>query len=119
MDWISRWGFGVAVVVAAVLGAGVGTTVSLPSDIPGVALQAAPVYRLEVGAAIFVGLYVVAMALVLAFQNRGFTEIGSGGVRAHDLTELPRALLTQEGALNVLLEVVDELEDLRVDREEN
>jgi hypothetical protein len=96
----------------------VGVTVAVPSDVPAVALQAPAVYRLEVGGAIFVGLYVVTMAFGLALQNRAFTEIGSDGVRARSLSDLPGTLMAQEGALNVLLEVVDELEGLRDHRNE-
>lgn len=59
----------------------IGTTAAVPAEIPGVALKAAAVYRLEVGGAIFVSLYVTAMAFALSLQNRGFTEIGGNGVR--------------------------------------
>jgi hypothetical protein len=66
---------GGAMVIAALVGA----RVPVPAEVPGVALQAVAVYRLEVGGAIFVGLYVITMAFVLALQNRAFTEIGTGG----------------------------------------
>lgn len=111
--WFARWGFAATVGVAVLIAAFVGLTVAVPPDVPGIALRAAAVYRLEVAGAIFVGLYVVTMALVLALQNRAFTEFGTGGVRPGNLTDLPSALMTQEGALNVLYEVVDELGDLR------
>lgn len=83
--WLARWGFAALVMVAAAAGLAVGATVPIPPDLPSVALRATALYRLEVGAATFVGLYVAAMALVLAFQNRAFTEFGTGGVKATNL----------------------------------
>jgi ABC-type multidrug transport system fused ATPase/permease subunit len=116
--WLARWGFAALVGAAALVGLGVSATVALPTAIPGVALQAAPVYRLEVGGAIFVGLYLVAMSFVLALQNRAFTEIGTGGMRARSLVDLPTTLRTHERALEGLLEVLDEIWDLRDDPKE-
>jgi hypothetical protein len=113
-----RWGFAALVGAAALAGLGASATVALPADIPGVALQAAPVYRLEVGGAIFIGLYLAAMAFVLALQNRAFTEIGTGGMRARSLGDLPTTLRTHERALKGLLEVLDEIWDLRDDPRE-
>jgi hypothetical protein len=106
------------VAAVAVVGLIGGATVALPSDIPAVALQAAPVYRLEVGGVIFAGLYLAAMAFVLALQNRAFTEIGTDGLRAQSLVDLPTALRTNERALQGLLEVLDEIWALRDDPEE-
>jgi hypothetical protein len=77
--WIERWGFAMLVGSAMVLGFVVGATVAVPTDIPAIALQAVPVYRLEVGAALFVGLYVVSMAFVLALRNRGFPRSARAG----------------------------------------
>jgi hypothetical protein len=118
LHWIARWGFAAMVGAAVVASLFAGVMVAVPSDVPAIALQAPAVYRLEVGGAIFAGLYVVTMAFVLALQNRAFTEIGTRGVRAQSLSDLPGALMAQEGALNVLLEVVDELEGLRDHRNE-
>jgi hypothetical protein len=115
--WMARWGFAVLVSVASMAGLIAGATVAVPGDVPGIALQATAVYRLEVGAAMFLGLYFVAMAFVLALRNRAFTEIGTGGIRAESLGELPRALLTQERALGVLSDMVDEIGNLRDERE--
>ena|GEM_PF-3625667 len=78
---VVRWGFTAMVVVAIALGVVAAATVAPPADIPAVALRAIVVYRLEVGAAVFFGLYVATMALVLAMHNRGFTEIGGAGVK--------------------------------------
>ena len=60
----------------------VAITVTPPADLPSVALRASPVFRVEVGAAVFIALYLATMAFVLALHNRGFTEIGTSGVRA-------------------------------------
>ena len=68
--------------------------------------------------AIFIGLYLVAMAFVLALQNRAFTEIGAGGMRARSLADLPMTLRTHERALGGLLEVLDEIWHLRDDPRE-
>lgn len=76
---LARWGFAAMVGTAIVATLFAGVTVAVPSDVPAVALQAPAVYRLEVGGATFVGLYVVTMALFLALQNRAFTEIGTDG----------------------------------------
>jgi hypothetical protein len=104
--------------VAAAIGLLVAAKVAIPPAIPGIALQAEPVYRLEVGGALFIGLYLVAMAFVLALRNRAFTEIGTGGMRARSLGDLPTTLRTHERALKGLLEVLDEIWDLRDDPRE-
>ena len=67
--WLERWGFSVLVGAAAMAGLIVGATVAILADVPGVALQAVPVYRLEVSGAIFAGLCVAAPALVLALRG--------------------------------------------------
>jgi hypothetical protein len=95
----------VAVGAAALVGLATGTTVELPTAIPNLALQAAPVYRLEVGAAIFAGLYLVAMAFVLALHNHGFTEFGAAGVRSRRLDEMSEAVLAQEESMELLSEI--------------
>jgi membrane-bound ClpP family serine protease len=116
--WVARWGFATMIGVAAAVSGVVAAKVAVPSAIPGIALEAEPVYRLEVGGAIFIGLYLVAMAFVLALQNRAFTEIGTGGMRARSLSDLPMTLRTHERALKGLLEVLDEIWDLRDDPKE-
>jgi hypothetical protein len=108
---MERWGFAVLVGCAAVLGSMVALTVAVPMDVPAVALQAAPVYRLEVGGALFGGLYLASMAFVLALRNRGFTEIGTSGVRAHDLGHLPEAIVADRLALDELAAAAAELKE--------
>lgn len=114
--WIAHWGFAVLVAVAMAIGFVAGATVAIPVDIPSAALRSAAVYRVEVGGAIFVALYFVAVAFALALRNRGFTDIGTSGIRAGELSEVPVSLLTQERALGVLFEKVSEIEDLRHER---
>jgi membrane-bound ClpP family serine protease len=114
-QWLVRWGFAGVVGAVAIASLLVAVTVAIPADVPGFALAAAPVYRLEVGGAIFVGLYLAATAFVLALQNRAFTEFGSGGMRARSLVDLPTALQTNDRALNGLLEVLDGIWRLRED----
>jgi hypothetical protein len=75
---LARWGFAALVVAAIVVGFFAAATVTPPPELPTVALRAEAVYRVEVGGAVFIGLYVATMALSLALHNRGFTEFGSG-----------------------------------------
>ena len=117
MSWLVRWGFATMVGVCAVIGVLVAVTVPIPPDVPGIALQAAPVYRLEVGAAIFAGLYLLVTSLGLALQNRAFTEFGTGGVRARSLRDLPTTLRQHERALEVLADIVYDIRDPRDDPE--
>ena len=108
-----RWGFAAMVAVAIAVGLAVAVTVAPPADIPSFALRAEPVYRVEVGAAIFFGLYLATMALVLAMHNRGFTELGTGGVRARDLAELESTAVDE-----FALEGIEEIRELLARREE-
>jgi hypothetical protein len=106
--------------VAAVItvGAVVAATVTPPSDVPVFALQASAVYRVEVGGAVFLGLYVATMTFVLALRNRGFTDIGSGGFRTQDLSTVSQEEVFQEVAMEVLSEIADEVHDLQTLRRE-
>jgi hypothetical protein len=87
--------------VAAVIAVGfvVAMTITPPTEIPTVALRAEAVYRVEVGAAVFFGLYVAPMAFALALQNRGFTEIGSGGIRAQDLATASESVASEDASM--------------------
>lgn len=84
--WIARWGFS-CLVGAAALGSGyLAWKVAVPAQVPDFALKAEAIYRIEVGAAAFLGLYLVTMAFALALNNRGFSEIGVHGLKAQDIT---------------------------------
>jgi hypothetical protein len=101
-----RWGFAATVAVAIVVGVIAAATVAIPADIPSVALGAVPVFRVEVGSAVFFGLYLAAMALVLAMHNRAFTELGTGGVRAQDLAVAEDTYFEE-----MVLEFIDEFHE--------
>ncbi len=103
---VVRWGFAAMVAVAIAVGVFAAATVAIPADLPSVALRAVPVYRVEVGAAVFFGLYLGAMALVLAMHNRAFTELGTGGVRARDLVVAEDAYFEE-----MVLEFIDEFHE--------
>lgn len=107
---VVRWGFAAMVVVAIVAGIAAGAAVAIPGDIPPVALGAVPVYRVEVGVAVFFGLYLATMALVLAMHNRGFTEIGGSGVKAQALEGVSEDDFVVR---DVLAYLADELDDLK------
>jgi hypothetical protein len=114
---VARWGFAAMVVAAIVGGFAVAVTVTPPAEVPAVALRAIPVYRVEVGAAVFLGLYIATMALALALQNRAFTEIGTGGVRAQDLATASERVASDDAAMEVLMDLSKEVNDLQAWRE--
>jgi hypothetical protein len=84
--WASRWGFAALVGLGAVVGLAVAASVDPPAEIPSFALQATAVYRVEVGAVLFAAIYLTTMALVLALNNRAFSEIGMSGIKAQSLS---------------------------------
>lgn len=95
--WLRNFGFP-ALVLAGLGGAGyLAASVPVPDPVPAFALQAAAVYRLEVGAACFVVVYLAAMAFFLALDGRGFAELGTRGLRA---TEVVRTTGGQQGTLS-------------------
>jgi hypothetical protein len=111
--WIERWGFAILVGLAVLAATYVGWKVGVPSPVPDFALNAATIYRVEVGAATFLGLYLVAMAFVLALNNRGFSEIGVNGLKAQDITKKAQRGTVQEheNQLKMLWQVVEALEE--------
>jgi hypothetical protein len=84
--WLGRRAFAMVVAVIAVASAWVAVVTSVPQELPSYALQAVSVYRVEVGGAFFAAVYLVATAIALAAHNRAFTELGSSGISARDLT---------------------------------
>lgn len=104
-----RWGFALLVAVAIAAGLIAAATVDPPTDVPSVALKAPVVYRVEVGAAVFLGLYLATMALALSLQNRGFTEIGGGGIKAQDLAAVSREEAVFADTVSQLGEEIQEL----------
>jgi hypothetical protein len=107
-----RWGFAAMVTLGIVVGVAAAATVALPEDIPSFALRATPVYRVEVGTAVFFSFYLATMALVLAMHNRGFTEIGTNGFRARDLAVTSKDLAAEDFATELLEEVGEQIEKL-------
>jgi hypothetical protein len=116
--WLARWGFAVLVVLAMIAGATAAVGVPLPDDVPSVALQAGVLYRVEIGLAVFLAFYLVIIALALALHNRGFTDVGTSGVRAQDLDAVSRGDGLQEATMEVIEELMGEVSDLRMWREE-
>lgn len=117
--WIARWGFSFLVGVAALGSVYLAWKVAVPERVPDFALQAEAIYRIEVGAAAFLGMYLVAMAFVLALHNRGFSEIGVHGLRAQDMTDMShqgtirsdqKSLEAFESAMDAVERSVEELE---------
>ena len=104
--------------MAMLIGAAAGAMVVVPTNVPGAALQATGVYRLEVGGAIFLGLYVAAMAFALSLRNRGFTEISSHGIRARDMDTMPELISASEMSVELLSEVIEDVRRLQEHREE-
>jgi hypothetical protein len=117
MLWLERWGFAVLVAFAALGSILIAATVATPAEVPSFALQAAPVYRMETGAATFLGLYLLAMAVVLSFHNRGFTEIGMRGIKAQGLSgdADSRILTEQEGVIDKMKKAIEEMETGKAD----
>ena len=111
--WLVRWGFASLVAVAITIGGLIAWMVTVPSRVPNFALKAAAIYRIEIGAAAFLGLYLVALAFVLALNNRGFSEIGTSGLKAQDIANRAqqRGIAEQKKALERINTMVGDLED--------
>jgi len=86
--WVKRWGFSILVLLVASGAVYVAWKVEVPAHPPNFALKSPSVYRIEVGAACFLGLYLVVMTFVLALHNRGFSEIGVNGLRAQEIANI-------------------------------
>lgn len=85
--WLRDNGFPLLVLADLVASAYLTASVQVPGAIPNFALQAASVYRLEVGAACFVVIYLAAMAFFLALDGRGFAELGTRGLKAQQVVK--------------------------------
>ena len=113
-----RWGFAALVVGAIAVCFFAAATVTPPTEVPTVALNAEAVYRVEVGGAVFLGLYIATIALSLALHNRGFTEFGAGAFRARDLAAVSAEAISAETSRELLDDVAEEVRDLNDWREE-
>lgn len=85
--------FGVVCVATIALVAGV---VLAPNSAPGYALNAKGVYRLEIGLACFLVVYLVGLALQLAHQGRSLGKLQVGGVSAGPLPD-PNLTAARDG----------------------
>jgi hypothetical protein len=84
--WLEDYGFAVLVLVELAIAGWLAAMSALPSPVPDYALQSGEIYRLEIGAASFIALYLASMALVLALYGRGFVELGPSGMRAAEVS---------------------------------
>jgi hypothetical protein len=111
--WLVRWGFASLVAVAITIGGLIAWRVTVPSPVPNFALKSAAIYRIEIGAAAFLGLYLIALAFVLALNNRGFSEIGTSGLKAQDIANRAqqRGIAEQKKALERINTMVGDLEE--------
>jgi hypothetical protein len=80
--WLRQLGFPLSVLAGLAASAYLASSVRVPDSVPDYALQAAPVYRLEVGVACFGVFYLAAIAFLLALEGRGFVELGARGMKA-------------------------------------
>ncbi len=106
--WIRDFGFPLLVLVDLVGSAYVASSARIPESVPDFALQAASVYRLEIGAACFVAIYLAAVAFLLALDGRGFVEFGRRGLKAEQIVRA--ADDEQEVTLTRQLELQQEIE---------
>ena len=85
--WLKDLGFPILVLGALAASSYLAASTPVPDPVPDFALRAAAVYRLEIGAACFAAFYLAAMALILAFDGRGFAEFGTHGLKATDVIQ--------------------------------
>ncbi|HEX5527802.1 MAG TPA: hypothetical protein VFX44_11490 [Solirubrobacterales bacterium] len=105
--WFRNLGFPILVLAALVASGYLAATARDPDPVPSFALQAAAVYRLEVGGACFAAFYLAAMALALALDGRGFAELGTRGLRAAEVvrsTNEQEVSLSEQTKLNLEME---------------
>jgi hypothetical protein len=111
--WLADWGLAAMVGIAVLVAVVVAWTVAVPSPAPNFALKASAIYRIEIGTAAFLGIYLVGMAFALALNNRGFTDIGTSGLKAQDIANRAqqRGIEEQRKALDGMSTMVGDLED--------
>jgi hypothetical protein len=76
------------------------------------------VYRVEVGAAVFFGLYLATTAFAFALHNRAFTEVGTDGFKAQDLAAVEEEKVYFEEMATDLMEEVSSLQAWRKEIED-
>jgi hypothetical protein len=110
--WVAQWGFAILVALGVLASAYLAWKAPVPAPVPDFALKAPAIYRIEIGAGAFLGLYLVTMAFVLALNNRGFSEIGVNGLKAQDMANKAQqdAIQSHEDSLEILSGMVDDIE---------
>jgi hypothetical protein len=75
--------FGTGVLVAAMVALGIALLVTAPKKAPDFALDSKEIWHAEIGLAFFITLYIAIVAVMLAWQGKGFTKLaGPGGLSA-------------------------------------
>lgn len=111
--WLRNFGFPLLVLADLIGSAYLVASIRVPPAVPDYALQATAIYRLEVGAACFVVVYLAAIAFFLALDGRGFTELGTRGLKAQQVVKASDD--EQEKALDRQMKIQQDLEQ-RLDR---
>jgi hypothetical protein len=93
--WPEQYGFAFLVFVAMVCASFLAGSIHVPKPVPDYALQAAEIYRLEIGAAFFAAFYLVTLAFLLAIGGRGFTKFGPHGLAVEQVIKNGTALRHQ------------------------
>lgn len=112
--WLRDFGFPLLVLVDLVGSAYVASSARIPESVPDFALQAASVYRLEVGSACFVIVYLAAIAFFLALDGRGFAELGTRGLKAEQVIRAAddKEQITLDGQIEATQDLEAALEDV-------
>ena len=100
----SRQAFPMLVLLAAGFSAGGGIQAVPPRDVPAYALDSAIIYKCEVALALFVALYLLLVAVALAFEGRTVGKITTTGF------ELPSELSSSVVGQQALIERQDQAE---------
>jgi len=92
---LQSYGFAFLVFVAMVCAGFVAGSTHVPKPVPDYALQAAEIYRLEIGAAFFAAFYLLTLAFLLATGGRGFAKFGPHSLAVEQVIRNGKALRHQ------------------------
>lgn len=84
---LKKYVFALLVVMALACAIYFARSTAVPEPVPDYALQAAEIYRLEIGVAFFVAFYLATLAFLLAISGRGFAEFGTKGLKIEKVIE--------------------------------
>jgi H+/gluconate symporter-like permease len=107
---LKGYGFAFLVFVALACASYLAGSATAPEPVPDYALQAAEIYRLEIGAAFFVAFYLAVLAVVLALGGKGFTELGTRGLKAQQVVAQQSLPPSQERLNDRMLQKLQSLE---------